>query len=109
MADQDHEVWNRELFGPSVTVGILKASDLSGYRNHQVYIGGSMHTPLKREAIRDAMPTLIDLLKEETEASVPAVLGHFLFVFIHPYMDGNGRMGRYLMNAILCLISVTFI
>jgi hypothetical protein len=27
-----------------------------------------------------------------------AVLGHFLFVFIHPYVDGNGRMARFLMN-----------
>jgi Fic family protein len=29
------------------------------------------------------------------------VLGHFIFVFIHPYMDGNGRLGRFLMNAML--------
>ena len=29
------------------------------------------------------------------------VLGHFIFVYIHPYMDGNGRMGRLLMNAML--------
>ena len=29
------------------------------------------------------------------------VLGHFVFVYIHPYMDGNGRMGRFLMNAML--------
>lgn len=28
-----------------------------------------------------------------------AVLGHYIFVFIHPYMDGNGRLGRFLMNA----------
>jgi Fic family protein len=26
------------------------------------------------------------------------VLGHFVFVYIHPYVDGNGRMGRFLMN-----------
>lgn len=44
------------------------------------------------------MPALFDLLKEEPEASVRAVLGHFIFVFIHPNMDGNGRMGRFLMN-----------
>lgn len=47
------------------------------------------------------MPTLFELLQEEPEASVRAVLGHFIFVFIHPYMDGNGRMGRFLMNAML--------
>ena len=28
-------------------------------------------------------------------------LGHFNFVYIHPYMDGNGRMGRFLMNLML--------
>lgn len=40
-------------------------------------------------------------IEEEPEASVRAVLGHFIFVFIHPYMDGNGRIGRFLMNAML--------
>ena len=30
-----------------------------------------------------------------------AVLGHFIFVFIHPYSDGNGRSGRFLMNVML--------
>jgi Fic family protein len=29
------------------------------------------------------------------------VLGHFIFVYIHPYIDGNGRMGRFLMNVML--------
>jgi len=29
---------------------------------------------------------------------VRVVLGHFVFVYIHPYLDGNGRMGRFLMN-----------
>ncbi len=29
------------------------------------------------------------------------VLGHFIFVYIHPYFDGNGRMGRFLMNLMM--------
>jgi len=29
------------------------------------------------------------------------VLGHFVFVYIHPYLDGNGRIGRFLMNLML--------
>jgi len=98
ISDIDHSEWYRELFAPSVAVGILKPSDLAGYRNHQVYIGGSKHVPVSVEAVRDAMPVLFELLAEEEEASVRAVLGHFIFVFIHPYMDGNGRMGRFLMN-----------
>ena len=101
VADEDHGTWYLELFGPSVAAGLLKASDLAGYRNHQVYIGGSMHTPLNRDAVRDAMPVLFELLTSEKEAAVRAVLGHFIFVYIHPYMDGNGRMGRFLMNAML--------
>ena len=101
VADSDHGDWYRELFAPSVAAGIIKASDLAGYRNTQVYIGGSMHVPLHAEAVRDAMPVLFELLENETEASVRAVLGHFIFVYIHPYFDGNGRMGRFLMNAML--------
>lgn len=101
VADNEHGDWYRELFAPSVASGLLKASDLAGYRNHQVYIGNSKHTPLNKEAVREAMPALFELLQTETEASVRAVLGHFIFVYIHPYMDGNGRMGRFLMNAML--------
>jgi len=41
------------------------------------------------------------LISEEVEPSVRAVLGHFIFVYIHPYIDGNGRMGRFLMNTML--------
>jgi len=47
------------------------------------------------------MPAFFDLLKEEKEASVRVVLGHFFFVYIHPYMDGNGRLGRFVMN-VMC-------
>ena len=54
-----------------------------------------------RDALLDAMETLFDLLAREPEAAVRAVLDHHLFVFIHPYFDGNGRIGRFLMNAML--------
>ncbi|GEP93983.1 hypothetical protein CCY01nite_02430 [Chitinophaga cymbidii] len=101
VADSDHGDWYRELFAPSVTAGLLKPSDLAGYRNHPVYLSGSKHVPLSRDAVKDAMPALFELLREESEPAVRAVLGHFIFVFIHPYMDGNGRMGRFLMNAML--------
>lgn len=99
--DNDHGDWYRELFAPSVAAGILKTVDLAGYRNDQVYIGGSKHVPLNKEAVRDVMPLLFELLQNEKEPSVRAVLGHFVFVFIHPYMDGNGRMGRFLLNTML--------
>jgi Fic/DOC family len=101
VADEDHGTWYRELFAPSVSLGLLRPADLAGYRNAQVYIRKSMHVPLNREAVRDAMPAFFDLLREENDPSVRVVLGHFVFVYIHPYMDGNGRIGRFLMNLML--------
>lgn len=101
VADEDHGTWYQEMFSPSVTAGLLRAADLAGYRNGQVYIRRSMHVPLNQEAVIDAMPVFFDLLAQETEPAVRVVLGHFVFVYIHPYMDGNGRMGRFLMNVML--------
>ena len=93
--------WYQALFSPSVQAGILKASDLAGYRNDQVFIRGALHVPLSKGAVRDCMPVLFELLEAEVEPQVRAVLGHFLFVYIHPYMDGNGRLARFLMNLML--------
>ena len=101
VVQRDLSVWHSEMFKPCVTAGIIKPSDIVGYRSNQVYIRNSMHTPLNPEALRDAMTTLFELLREEPEASVRAVLGHFVFTYIHPYMDGNGRVGRFLMNTML--------
>lgn len=101
IARDDHGDWYRQLFGPSVTAGIIRAADLAGYRTGPVYIRRSMHVPLPREAVRDCMPALFELLANEPEPAVRVVLGHFVFVYIHPYMDGNGRMGRFLMNLML--------
>ena len=94
-------LWYRELFQPCVAVGLLPAAALAGYRNDAVYLRGSRHVPPRWEAVRDAMPALLDLLEQETEPSVRAVLGHWLFGYVHPYPDGNGRMARFVMNAML--------
>lgn len=101
VASNDHAEWYAQLFGPGVTAGILRPADLAGYRNGRVYIRNSLHVPPSREAVRDMMPILFELLAEESEPSVRVVLGHFIFVYIHPYFDGNGRIGRFLMNVML--------
>src|SRR5690606_33853847 len=90
--------WYRELFAPSVTAGIIKASDLAGYRNQPVFIRRSKHVPPNSEAVKDLMLAYFDLLADEPSPAVRVVLGHFMFVYIHPYVDGNGRIGRFLMN-----------
>ncbi|MEO8024544.1 Fic family protein [Polaromonas sp.] len=93
--------WYRALFSPSVQAGLLKPRDLAGWRNEQVYIRGAMHVPISKEAVRDCMPVLFELIATEPHPGVRAVLGHFFVVYIHPYMEGNGRLGRFLMNAML--------
>jgi fido (protein-threonine AMPylation protein) len=96
-----HKDWYRELFQPCVATGLIPAGALAGYRNEAVYLRTSRYVPPRWEAVRDAMPALFDLLEKETEPSVRAVLGHWLFGYIHPYPDGNGRMARFLMNVML--------
>ena len=109
VADDDHRVWYEQLFGPSVTAGIIEAADLAGYRNDQVFIRRSMHTPPRYEAVIDCMETFFGLLEREEDPSVRIVLGHFFFVYIHPYMDGNGRIGRFLMNLMLASGGFTWV
>lgn len=101
VAEEEHGDWFRELFAPSVMAGIIKATDLAGYRADQVWIQNSMHVPPQSEAVREIMPAFFELLEKEESSSVRAVMGHFIFVYIHPYMDGNGRMARFLMNVML--------
>lgn len=96
-----HRDWYRELFQPFAAAGLIDPADLAGYRNDAVFIRGSRHIPPRWELIPDAMPALFNLLKTEPEPSVRAVLGHWLFGYIHPYPDGNGRLARFLMNTML--------
>lgn len=101
VADTDHASWYRALFGPGIVAGLLRPMDLAGYRSGPVFIRRSTHVPPNRDAVRDLMPAFFELLEKETEPAVRVVLGHFMFVYIHPYFDGNGRLGRFLMNVML--------
>lgn len=101
LAGNSHRAWYRELFQPCVAAGLIGAEALAGYRNDAVFIRNSRHVPPRWQAVRDAMPALFDLLAAEPEASVRSVLGHWLFGYIHPYPDGNGRVARFLMNVML--------
>ncbi len=74
---------------------------LAGYRNDAVYLRTSRYVPPRWETVRDAMAALFDLFEQETNPSVRAMLGHWMFGYIHPYPDGNGRIARFLMNAML--------
>jgi len=98
---EDHRDWYREMFQPSVAAGLLPPAALAGHRSQPVYIKGSRHAPPRWESVAPAMSALFDLLEQEEEPFVRAVLGHWMLGYIHPYQDGNGRMARFLMNAML--------
>lgn len=101
VVEGDLPLWYQSLFAPSLRANLLKQTDLLGYRKHAVYIRNSRHIPLSKDALVDAMEAFFSCLKEEEHPAVRAILGHFIFVYIHPYMDGNGRIGRFLMNNML--------
>jgi hypothetical protein len=98
---RDLQAWYRKLFLPSTQAGIISIEQLIGYRNDRVHIRGSRHVPPPKEAVVDSMEALFNCIQQEKSPSVRAILGHYMFVFIHPYMDGNGRISRFLMNAML--------
>lgn len=101
VVEQEHLNWYRALFQPSLAAGIVKPENLAGYRQHFVGISGSVHVPTSWEAIPDAMDAFFECLRGEKDSRVRAILGHFIFTFIHPLPDGNGRTGRFMMNAML--------
>ncbi|MBU8871268.1 MAG: Fic family protein, partial [Gemmatimonadales bacterium] len=101
VVDEDHGSWYREMFAPGVAAGLIRPSDLAGYRNGPVFISRSRHVPPRSVVVRDLMPAFFELLRTEEDPAARVLLGHFVFVFIHPYLDGNGRIGRFLMNVML--------
>jgi fido (protein-threonine AMPylation protein) len=96
-----HQEWFKAMFQPFVTIGQQKAHALAGYRNGNVFIIGSDHVPYSPEAVTNGMDALFDCIADEEDPRVKSVLGPYIFTFIHPYMDGNGRNARFLMNALL--------
>jgi hypothetical protein len=96
-----HRDWYRQLFSPHVAAGLIDAKALAGYRNGPVFIRGSQHVPPRWEVVPDAIAAVFDLADGEPEASVRAVLAHWLVGYVHPFPDGNGRIARFVMNALL--------
>lgn len=85
------------------------------YRKIQNWIGGSDHSPLGAIFVpppADSVESLMkDLLvfanRDDIPALVQATITHAQFETIHPFADGNGRIGRALVNAILRRRNIT--
>jgi hypothetical protein len=53
------------------------------------------------QAVKNTMPAFFDLMREKAHPTVRVVFGHFIFICVHRHMDGNGRVGRFLMNTMM--------
>ncbi len=73
------------------------------YRQRQVYISGSEYIPPSPAAVPGRMAEFCDwlALADDLHPVDRAARAHFWLVDIHPFLDGNGRVARLLMNLIL--------
>src|SRR6266545_2450933 len=71
------------------------------YRTGAVFISGSEYRPPHHREVPQLMRDLVYWMMTEGPAHAPivrAALTHEMFLAIHPYMDGNGRTARLLLN-----------
>ncbi|KRZ61011.1 Adenosine monophosphate-protein transferase FICD [Trichinella nativa] len=84
-------------------LGFVDPVESGHFRTHQVYIGS--FEPSLPENIEKEVDELLEWLNSDTAMSIHpvelAALLHYKFVVIHPFVDGNGRTSRLLMNLIL--------
>ncbi len=74
------------------------------YRNSQVYITGSDFMPPPAFEVPELMNSLVEWVNTNPEELRPielAALFQHRIVSIHPFDDGNGRIGRLIMNVLL--------
>ncbi|MFH1188125.1 MAG: Fic family protein [bacterium] len=74
------------------------------YRKIQVYISGSEEKLPTAKRVPALMKNFLDWYAKDGKKLSPVVLAilfHYKFVKIHPFIDGNGRMARLLLNLIL--------
>ena len=86
--------WHKEIFGET-------KSDIAGkYRDYSVRVGSYVAPPWKE--IKFTMNQIIEFANKSRLNPVElAARVHYKFENIHPFGDGNGRIGRLLMNYIL--------
>lgn len=95
---------HRLMFKKMSGLSELRDYGIGVYRTIPVFITGSRHVPPSGQKVASLMKTLMSYLQNQNGSLHPARLAatwHFGFTFIHPFVDGNGRTARLIMNLIL--------
>ncbi|MBM4336329.1 MAG: Fic family protein [Deltaproteobacteria bacterium] len=104
----------REIHGVLLSRGRGSGKDPGEFRRSQNWIGGSrpgkaVFVPPPHTLVPECMTALERFLHAEGDGLpvlVRAALAHVQFETIHPFLDGNGRVGRLLITFLLCQAGV---
>ena len=100
----------REIHGVLLTKGRGSNQTPGEFRRSQNWIGGTRpgnaaFVPPPAEEVPECMSKLELFLHDQPEPTpvlLKAALAHVQFETIHPFLDGNGRLGRLLITLLLC-------
>lgn len=86
--------------------GLVREGDPTpgAYREQEVAISNSTHTPPSWVTVHAEMTTLLDFANEDRpmhEQMLQIAIAHHRFVWIHPFRNGNGRVSRLFTYAML--------
>ncbi len=97
----------REMHGILLAAGRGAEKAPGEFRRSQNWIGGTRpgnaaFVPPPPQEVDNCMNDLERFLHSDTPTLLKAALAHLQFETIHPFLDGNGRVGRLLITLLLC-------
>jgi len=100
----------REIHGILLATGRGADKSPGEFRRSQNWLGGSrpgnaVFVPPPPDRLMDCLGPFEHFLHDEPEpmpSLIKAALAHVQFETIHPFLDGNGRLGRMLITLLLC-------
>lgn len=95
---------HRIMFKKMAGIGDEYDHGIGFYRRNQRFIAGSRHALPSAQKVPDLMEAFFKYLGDAAGAMHPvrfSAAWHFGFTHIHPFVDGNGRTARLIMNLLL--------
>lgn len=85
----------------TITSSILTEDNCGKIRTEDVFIVGSIHYPPKPILVKDLLSKEIEAFNTSNKTLYDIFIFTYKFTLIHPFIDGNGRSSRVIMNALL--------